>query len=142
MSTYTAKRKKHAVHNGTVAKYLIDKATSDGVECDDWIVTILFYTAYHHLLGKIFPLVVTSKGSSTTYDDFYAAFKNRKEKQTRRYEYATTLVREKVPPALSDFKILKDKSWGLRYTDYSISTGELESCKKAADNIETICNLP
>lgn len=90
---------------------------------NDWIVTISFYSAYHYVLSKMFPLTVTIGNLSNTYSDFDDYCK-RNNISGRKHKVVRGLVDEHLSPIAHIYEKMLDMSWTARYINYRQSDGK------------------
>jgi hypothetical protein len=123
----------HALHNERTCKYL-DKKPS----YTDWVITTAFYSAYHFLQHKIFPLK-TVDNLKDTIPDFnrYCIVNHIVNKKHHHFNLLVNATPENIAGC---YKSLKNISWTARYNQYEFDRNISNEAKSNLKVIKEFCN--
>lgn len=126
--------KDHADRNFAVCEFLNDKT-----KYFDWIVTISFYSAYHYVLYRLFPLKFPYKGKTLTAQNF-DSYCNLKGDTNGKHAQVSFLIEKNCKSIAPDYNKLKDLSWSARYIDYGVDNPMAEEARRLMKKIKKYCS--
>lgn len=124
----------HAKHNETVCKHLDKKGFCD------WVITTAFYSSYHYLLDKIFPLKLIEGKKHIELASFeeYCLYKgNGGLKQN--HQIFKKLVTQEASNISAAYSQLLDMSQNSRYADYKCTRKLSDHAKMLLGKIKNFC---
>lgn len=115
-----------ATHSKEVADCLKDKGN-----CNDWVITIVFYAALHYTNHIIFPYEDTQK----TYYEFEKLYHDKKNIREGRHGFTKRFLTQNSYSFASEYAILNDLSVTSRYTKRQMCNNQVDMSYKCLDAI-------
>jgi hypothetical protein len=117
----------HGKHNKNVCDKL---HLQDVYKCNDWVVTISFYSSIHYFDHALFPF---KYNDTTEFKDINDA--HRFLKSNNRHHARGLLVQMKYPELAGAYTFLKAESHTARYVNYNINQAIANQAYQKLENI-------
>jgi len=131
-------RRKHALHNEEVCKYLIERQDEFG----DWVVTTAFYSALHWVCYHLFPRTEENGETSEVINniDQYCNFAY--GRRMSKHDATIELLKEVCPDIAKRYSSLYENCMSARYRDFDVSQKIIAKSKKNLSLIREFCDSP
>ena len=103
----------------------------------DWVVTTAFYAAMHHVYEHVFPLE-EGDTTHTSFETWYRATYGTMPPGHRpsKHEATVDLVKTRVAPVASHYRLLKDACHNARYRNYKVKPHEAALARQQLASIK------